>query len=91
MNHFFSPDLIFDVAISNGTKAQENDGCQQISRLNENKTPAKRICPSDSINGGETPALSKVMDVHAGKKNSSMFFSPFELDYLDSFSLASSG
>jgi hypothetical protein len=59
MNHFFSPDLIFDVAISNGAKAQENDGCQ-ISRLKENNTPAKRISPSDFINCCETPALSKV-------------------------------
>jgi hypothetical protein len=42
MNHFLCPDLISDVAISNGTKAQENDGCQ-ITTLNENKTPAKRI------------------------------------------------
>ncbi|MCI47887.1 hypothetical protein A2U01_0069129, partial [Trifolium medium] len=33
----------FDVAVDNGgTKAQESDGCQ-ISTLNENKSPSKRI------------------------------------------------
>ncbi|CAJ2633205.1 unnamed protein product [Trifolium pratense] len=48
----------FDVAVDNGTKAQESDGCQ-ISTLNENKSPAKRISSSDTINGDETRALSK--------------------------------
>jgi hypothetical protein len=36
-----------EVAVNNGTKAQENHGCQ-ISTLNENKTPAKRISPSET-------------------------------------------
>ncbi|CAJ2657681.1 unnamed protein product [Trifolium pratense] len=50
----------FDVAVDNGTKAEESDGCQ-ISTLNENKSPAKRISSSDTINSDETRALSKAM------------------------------
>ncbi|GAU32236.1 hypothetical protein TSUD_53630 [Trifolium subterraneum] len=57
----------FDVAVDNGTKAQENDGCL-ISRLNENKTPANGVSPSDTINGGETSVLTKFMNVHSGRK-----------------------
>jgi hypothetical protein len=33
--------------------------------LNENKTAANGVSPSDTINGGETSILTKFMDVHS--------------------------